>query len=159
SRLPDLIRFTPRRRDGGDGAAPPTHVQTPEGEELPVFGDALAAEIGRRLGAPVQMMHLRNGIFDDASISVITSTTVGEVCRLAGLGTDARRFRPNILVRSTRAVPFEEDGWVGGVLAFGAAGDAPAVAVTVRDLRCAMVNFDPDREDRAPEVLKAVARA
>src|SRR5262245_40598550 len=126
SKLPDLIRFTPRRRDGG---ALPTHVETPEGVELPAFGAALAAEGERRFGAPVRMMHLKHGIFDDASISVITSDTVGEVCRLAGLDADVRRFRPNILVRSARAVPFEEDGWVGGVLAFGEADDAPTVAV------------------------------
>jgi hypothetical protein len=48
---------------------------------------------------------------------------------------------------------------LGGVLTFGEADDAPAVAVTVRDVRCAMVNFDPDGASPAPEVLKAVVRA
>ncbi len=88
TKLPDLILFTPRRRDDGNGDALPTHVLTPEGEELTVFGEALAAEIGRRHGAPVQMMHLRNGMFDEASVSVITSATVREVSRLAGRGAD-----------------------------------------------------------------------
>jgi len=150
SKLPDLVRFTPRL---------PAHVLTPEGEELPLFGEALAAEVGRRFGAPVQMMQLKHGIFDDATVSVITSDTVREICRLAGTSADVRRFRPNIVVRSTGAVPFEEDGWVGGVLAFGEADDAPAVAVTTRDVRCVMVNFDPDGGSPAPEVLKAVVRA
>src|SRR5579859_4622891 len=144
SRLPELILFTPQRHEDGAGEAPPTHVRTPEGEEMPLFGEALAAELGRRYGAPVQMMRLNHGIFDEASISVITSDTVREIGRLAGRGADIRRFRPNIVVRSTRAVPFEEDQWVGGVLTFGEADDAPAVTVTMRDLRCAMVNFDPD---------------
>lgn len=159
SKLPDLVRFTPRRREGGQGEALPTHVLTPEGEELPLSGEALAAEIGRRYGAPVQMMQLNHGIFDDASISVITSDTAGEVCRLAGKIADVRRFRPNVVIRSTRGVPFEEDGWVGGVLTFGEADDAPAVAVTMRDVRCAMVNIDPDGGSLEPEVLKAVVRA
>jgi len=158
SKLPDLIRFTPQRENGNNQGLP-THVLTPEGEEMPLFGEALAAEVERRYGAPVQMMHLRHGIFDDASISVITSDTVGEVCRLAGRSADVRRFRPNIVVRSLRAVPFEEDVWVGGVLTFGEADDAPAVAVTMRDVRCAMVNIDPDDGSIAPEVLKAVVRA
>jgi uncharacterized protein YcbX len=73
TKLPDLILFTPQRRDGGNGEALPTHVLTPEGEEMPVFGETLAAEIGRRCRASVQMMQLRQGIFDEASISVITS--------------------------------------------------------------------------------------
>src|SRR3989441_12138557 len=108
SKLPDLILFTPQGREDGNGEALPTHVRTPEGEEMPLFGEALAAEFGRRYGAPVQMMQLNHGIFDEASISVITSDTVREVCRLAGKSADIRRFRPNVVVRSTRAVPFEE---------------------------------------------------
>ncbi len=126
---------------------------------MPLFGEALAADVGRRYRAPVQMMQLNHGIFDDASISVIASDTVREICRLAGRGTDVRRFRPNVVVRPTHAVPFQEDQWLGGVLTFGEADDAPAVAVTMRDVRCAMVNFDPDGGSPAPEVLKAVVRA
>ncbi len=159
SKLPDLILFTPQRREDANGEALPTHVVTPDGEAMPLFGDALAAEVGRRYGAPVQMMQLKHGIFDDASISVITSATVHEVGRVSGSSTDVRRFRPNIVVRSIRAVPFEENEWVGGVLTFGDADDAPAVAVTMRDARCVMVNIDPEGGSLAPEVLKAVVRA
>jgi uncharacterized protein len=158
-RLPDLTSFTPLRRDDGKDEGLPTHVRTPEGVEWPVFGDALAADVGRRYGAPVQMMQLRHGIFDDATLSVITSDTVREIGRLAGASPDVRRFRPNVVVRSTRAVPFEEDDWVGGVLTFGERDDAPAVSVTMRDVRCAMVNIDPDGGSSAPEVLKALVRA
>jgi len=159
SKLPDLILFTPQPRDGGNGEALPTHVLAPEGEEMPLFGEALAAEVGRRCRATVQMMQLRHGIFDEATISVISSDTVREVCRLAGRSADVRRFRPNVVVRSKRAVPFEEDEWVGAMLTFGEANDAPAVAVTMRDVRCAMVNIDPDGGSPAPELMKAVVRA
>ena len=51
----------------------------------------LIAEIERRHRSPVQMMHLRNGIFDDASISVITTDTVGEIGRAAGVGYGENR--------------------------------------------------------------------
>lgn len=158
SKLPDIVRFAPQRREGNEEALP-THVLTPEGEVMPVFGDRLAAEVGRRYGARVEMMQWNHGIFDDASISVITTDTVSEIGRLAGMPVDIRRFRPNIVVRSTRGVPFEEDEWLGGVLTFGDADDAPAVAVTRRDVRCAVVNYDPEGGSPAPEVLKAVVRA
>jgi uncharacterized protein YcbX len=159
SKLPDLVRFTPRPRGAEDGAALPTHVVTPEGDELPIFGAALAAEVARRHGAPVEMMQLKHGVFDEGTVSVITSTTAGEVCRLAGRRADIRRFRPNVVVRSLRAVPFEEDAWLGGALTFGAADDAPTVAVTLRDERCMMLNLDPDDGSRDPEMMKAVVRA
>jgi hypothetical protein len=159
SKLPDIVRFAPQRHEEGTEDALPTHVVTPEGEVMPVFGDTLAADVGRRYGARVEMMQWKHGIFDDASISVITTDTVAEIGRLAGMTVDIRRFRPNIVVRSTRAVPFEEDEWLGGVLTFGDSDDAPAVAITQRDVRCAVVNYDPEGESPAPEVLKAVVRA
>jgi uncharacterized protein len=159
SKLPDLLRFTPQRRDDESSEALPTHLLTPEGTEMAVFGEALAADIRSRYGRPVEMMQLRQGVFDDASVSVITSDTVGEIGRLAGTPADVRRFRPNIVVRSTRGVPFEEDQWLGGVLTFGEGNDAAAVTVTMRDARCVMVNFDPDDGSATPDVLKAVVRA
>jgi hypothetical protein len=58
-----------------------------------------------------------------------------------------------------RSVPFQEDEWLGGVISFGEADDAPAITVTMRDVRCSMVNLDPDSASPAPEVMKAVVRA
>ena len=159
TKLPDLLLFVPLRRESGAREDLPTHVRTPDGEELPVFSDELATEVGRRFGAPVQMMQLRHGIFDDASISVIASDTVREIGRLTGQDPDVRRFRPNILVRLQRSAPFEEDEWVGGVLSFGERDDSAAIAVTMRDVRCSMVNLDPDSASAAPDVLRAVVHA
>jgi hypothetical protein len=48
---------------------------------------------------------------------------------------------------------------LGGVLSFGGGDDAAAITVTMRDVRCSMVNLDPDSASSAPEVLKAVVRA
>jgi len=158
SKLPDLLLFTPQR---GAGAAPPevpTHVRTPDGRRLPVFGEELAAEVGRRYGAPLQMMQWRHGIFDEACISVIATDTIREISHLAGVSPDVRRFRPNILVRLLRSAPFQEEDWLGGVLWFGEEADAPAVTVTMPDIRCSMLNLDPDSASPNPEVLKVVVR-
>jgi uncharacterized protein YcbX len=159
SKLPDLILFAPHRGEDGARGDLPTHVRTPDGEEMPVFGEDLAAEVGRRHGAPVQMMQLNHGIFDEASLSVIASDTMREIGRLAGRSLDVRRFRPNVVVRLLRPVPFQEDEWVGGVLSFGEGDAAPAIAVTMRDVRCSMVTLDPDSASKAPEVLKTIVRA
>ena len=158
SKLPELILFTPQRREPAVDENLPTHVRTPEGEDLAVFSQELAMEVGRRHGSPVEMMYLNRGIFDEASVSVITSTTVGEIGRLAAQRSDVRRFRPNILIASLRSVPFEEDEWVNGVLSFGESNEAAAIGITSRDERCSMVNFDPDSARTASEVLKAIVR-
>jgi len=159
SKLPELVRFAAQRHGDGAPGDLPTHIRTPDGQEMPVFGEELAAEVGRRYGAPVEMTHLNHGIFDEAPISVIASATVGEVARLAAVSPDVRRFRPNVVVRSLRSLPFQEDEWLGGVLSFGNGDDAPAINVTMRDVRCAMLNLDPDSARPAPQVMKAVVRA
>jgi uncharacterized protein YcbX len=159
SKLPDLLLYAPQRHEDGAQGELPTHIRTPDGVEMPIFGEDLATEVGRRYGAPVQMMQLKHGIFDEASISVIASDTVREIGRLAGRSLDVRRFRPNVVVRLLRSVPFQEDEWLGGVLSFGEGDDAPAITVTMRDVRCSMVNLDPDSAQPAPEVMKAVVRA
>lgn len=159
SKLPELILFSPQHREDRAEGDIPTCIRTPNGEETAVFGDELAAEIGRRYGAPVQMMQLKHGIFDEACISVITSDTVREIGRLTGRSLDMRRFRPNVAVRLLRPAPFQEDEWLGSVLSFGEKDDAPAIAVTTRDVRCSMVNLDPDSAAAAPEVLKTIVHA
>lgn len=159
SKLPELLLFVPERRGDGAGETLPAHIRSPDGEELSVFGEDLAAEVARRHGAPVEMTHLRHGMFDEATISVISVNTVREIGRLARLEPDVRRFRPNIVLRSFGDVPFEEDAWSGAVLSFGDAAQGPAISVTMHDVRCSMVNLDPDSARRAPEVLKAVVRA
>ncbi len=154
SKLPELVAFEPR----GHAGDLPSHVRTPDGRELELFGDELVAEIERRSGVPVEMTHFDRGIFDEASVSLITATTVDTTCALAGLPHDARRFRPNIVLALRTPEPYVEDTWVGGVLTFGDAQDAPAIAITNRDLRCSMVNIDPDTARVSPEVLKAIVR-
>ena len=158
SKLPELVTFCPQRREGSTPGELPTHVRTPDGADLPVFGNDLATEVGRRHKAPVQMMQLKNGIFDEASVSVIASDTVSEIGRLIGRSMDVRRFRPNVVVRLLRSVPFQEDEWLGCELSFGEGEGAAAIAVTMRDIRCSMVNLDPDTASSAPEVMKAIVR-
>ena len=159
SKVPELILFAPYQLESAGANELPTHVRTPDGHEMPVFGKELVTEVERRHGFPVEMMHLKHGIFDDATVSVIASDTVREIGRLAGRTLDVRRFRPNVVVRLRKAGSFQENSWIGGFLSFGETHDAPAIAVTMRDARCTMIGLDPDSASSAPEVLKAVVRA
>jgi uncharacterized protein len=159
SKLPELLRFVPLRREGAAEGELPTHVRTPDGKEMSVFGEELAAEVGRRHGAPVEMIHLRGGIFDDAPLSVIASDTVREISELAGCSADARRFRPNVLVRLVCPVPFQEAEWLGGELSFGDGPNAAAITVALNDVRCSVINLHPDSARATPEMLKSVVRA
>ena len=92
-------------------------------------------------------------------VSVIASNTIREIERLAERSLDVRQFRPNVVVRLLRSAPFQGDESLGSTLCFGEGGDSPAITVTMRDVRCAMVNLDPDSATPSPEVLKAIVLA
>jgi uncharacterized protein YcbX len=71
---------------------------------------------------------------------------------------DPRRMRANVVLDTDSRNAFEEDAWLGATIVFGEERDAPAVSVTVRDERCAMINFDPDSGQQDPRVMKSVVR-
>jgi MOSC domain-containing protein len=158
TRLPELLLYQPLGLDERTGEPLPTHVRTPSGSHLALDSDELKAEISRRLGSGVDLMNLRQGVFDEATISVISLATMDGIAREAGLALDRRRFRANIVVETERNEPFLEDEWVGGMLVFGADDPRPAVSVTLRDERCMMVNLDPETGAQDARVMKTVVR-
>lgn len=158
SRLPELILYRPCGLDESDSEPRPTHVLTPEGDRLELLGEDLRREISERLGNSVEMMQLRQGIFDDSVLSLITSATVAHVCGEAGLAADSRRFRPNIVLECEDLEAFGEDDWVGSILILGEEATGPAVHLTKRDVRCMVINLDPETGRQDSGAMKAAVR-
>ena len=159
SRLPELLLYQPVGLDHNGGEPIPTDVRTPSGAQLQLRSAELDAEISERFGSPVELMHLKHGIFDEAVISVISLATIAGIARAAGMeDLDRRRFRANIVLETERSEPFLEDEWIGGTLVFGAGAQPPAVSVTTPDLRCVMVNLDPETAVKDSRVMKTVVR-
>jgi len=158
SRLPELLLYEPIGRLDTTGEPLPTHIRTPDGKEYSHTDEALLKEIATRHRAAVELMQLRHGIFDEAVVSAITLGTIRSISREAGHDPDIRRFRPNLVIDTKAAQPFEEDRWVGKILEFGSDGTGPAISVTMRDKRCVMINLDPDTAETNAEVMKTVIR-
>ena len=158
SRLPELLLYQPIGLDERTGETLPTHVRTPAGSHVELRSAELQAEIAERCGSGVELMKMKHGIFDEASISVISLATIAGIGREAGLDLDRRRFRANIFVETESAEVFQEDEWVGRTLVFGDSDPRPAVSVTLRDVRCVMINLDPDTATQNERVMKTVVR-
>lgn len=156
SRFPELILYQPFGLDESSGEPLPAHVRTPTGAEVALRSAELSDEIAERCGIDVELMQFKHGIFDDAAVSVISLSTIAGIARSAALDLDRRRFRANIVLETESAEPFLEDAWVGGTLVFGEREPMPAVSVTMRDLRCMMVNLDPDTAKQDARVMKTV---
>lgn len=158
SRLPALLRYQPIGHDNNVEEPLPTHVRTPTGAELSLRSEELRQELTQQFGSDVELMRLDHGIFDEAAVSVISNSTIQGLARELGYELDRRRFRPNIVLETNLKETFGEDEWVDGTISFGDQEYGAAVSITLRDLRCVMVNFDPDTVQNDSSVLKTVGR-
>ncbi|MEA2464253.1 MAG: uncharacterized protein QOJ98_2000 [Acidobacteriota bacterium] len=158
SRLRELLLYHPLGIDESTGEPLPTHVRTPSGSEVDLRSPALQDELSERFGSALELMTLKHGIFDDATVSLIALATTAGLARAAEIEDDRRRWRANIVLDTQELEPFLDDGWVGGTLVFGDSDPMPAVSITARDVRCMMINLDPDTAQQDPRVLKAVVR-
>jgi uncharacterized protein YcbX len=158
SKLPELLLYKPTRQGSSQDGNSATHVVTPEGKVLEIRSDELRDEIMGRYGADVELMQVDPGIFDEAPVSLFSLATSHKITSDSGCPPDIRRFRPNIAIDTQQSEPFTEDQWVGKTVIFGDTEDSPAVQITLRDLRCVMVNLDADTAQSNPAVLKTIAR-
>ena len=158
SRLPELLLYQPFGLDEKAEEPTPTHVRTPEGVELAIGSTELQTSVAEKFGSAVELMKLKHGIFDDASVSVINLATIAAIGREAEQDLDTRRFRANIVIATESTEPFLEDGWIGGRLVFGDDETGPIVSLTLRDPRCVMINLDPDTAEQDPRIMKAAVR-
>ena len=158
SRLPELLLYQPLGLDENAEEPTPTHVRTPDGIELSLASNELQTRVSEKFGRPVELMKLKHGIFDDAQISVINLATISAIGHEAGQDLDTRRFRANVVIATDSAEPFQEDGWIGGRLLFGSNEAGPIVNLTTRDLRCVMINLDPNTAQQDPRIMKAAVR-
>ncbi len=158
SRLPELLLHQPLGLDENAEDPVPTHVRTPEGMNLALGSAELQKSITEKFGSPVELMKLKQGVFDEASLSVINLATMSGIGQEVGQDLDTRRFRANVVIASEATEPFLEDGWIGGRLVFGSNEVGPMINVAMRDQRCVMINLDPDTAQQDPRVMKAAVR-
>ncbi|MBS1807820.1 MAG: MOSC domain-containing protein [Acidobacteria bacterium] len=158
SRLSALLRYQPFGHDNNVDEPLPTHVRTPSGASFELRSEELRQELAQQFGSDLELMRLDKGIFDEAAVSIISASTIGGIAHELGYEIDQRRFRPNIVLETNRQETFCEDDWVGGTLLFGDEEYGAAVSITLRDLRCVMINFDPDTAQNDSLILKAVGR-
>ncbi len=160
SKMPELIRYKAYHINGGDPSSPIVRVRTPDGADTEVEHESLRQQLAAAFGSEVTLIRVGNGIFDDAPVSLISMTTLAILETESGCGNlDARRFRPNLLIEPTGDAPVREDAWVGKAVLFGNHANAPSLRVTIKDIRCVMVNLDPETAVAEPRVLKTIARS
>jgi uncharacterized protein YcbX len=159
SKMPGLIRYKAYHGNGNNPSSPVVRVRTPEGADIELEHESLRQQLAVAFGTEVTLIRVDNGIFDDSPVSLISTTTLETLEAESGCSIDVRRFRPNLLIESIDGSPVLEDEWVGKTIALGDRSSAPSLRVTIKDVRCVMVNLDPETAEFDPRVLKTIGRS
>ncbi len=93
--------------------------------------------------------------FDVAPIHVLTTSTLAAMAALNSAASwDVRRFRPNILLDTTRQSAAYEHDWIGHTIRIGGF----AIRGEMRTIRCAMTMHPQVDLPRDPSVLRTIVR-
>jgi hypothetical protein len=125
----------------------------PGSVEPPLVADADGCERPVRDGSADRLVRALTGIatlsvaleaevnhFDEEPVSLIGTATLRWVeQQLPGVASDARRFRPNLVVHTTE--PFAEEAWVGRTVRVGSGESAVELAFTHVLERCVMTSM------------------
>jgi uncharacterized protein YcbX len=106
-----------------------------------LMGDAV--RVRPEVGVPHQ---------DAGQVSLVGTASLAWCREHLGVDGDARRIRPNLVVRTTE--PFVEEGWGGATLRIGGV----ELRVVERIERCRMVDVAQEGLDEQPGWLKALGR-
>lgn len=147
TRLLGLLGLTARY----DDEAEPPIITAPDGAEHPVATGAADAYLRKLAGRPV---HVRRdtGImhFDEVPFSLVGTATLEWLAAQVEVAVDARRLRPNLVVRT--AEPFAEEAWIGRPVRIGS---AEAIFDRVF-MRCVMVGMAQPGLGESSDVLKRI---
>lgn len=156
--IPAMVTYTPTLVDPAQPRESAVMVRLPDGRELEVTSAELLADLAGqyRAHAPIHLMQLSRGAVDSSNISLISMTTVHAIGDRVGQELDPVRFRQNIVVELLPGTTGTEDDWPGAVIRFGDRPDSARVRMNRKDVRCMMINLDPDTGWQNPAVLRAV---
>lgn len=149
TRMAGLLGLTSRYPE--PGASPV--VVGPDGTQYPVAGGAADDYLSALCARPVHV-RTETGLihFDEVPVSLVGTATLRWLAdELPGVAVDARRLRPNLVVRTDE--PFAEERWLGRPVSIG-------TAVVVFDRvfqRCVMVGMSQPGLPESSAVLKRIA--
>jgi uncharacterized protein len=149
TRILGLLGLTARYED----LAQPPIVTDPDGTDYPVATGA-ADEFLRALAGKRVWVRRDTGImhFDGVPFTLVGTATLDWLAtQLPAVQVEARRLRPNLVVRTSE--PFEEEAWLGQPVQIGTAEAAFEVVLP----RCVMVGMAQPGLARSNAVLKRIA--
>jgi uncharacterized protein YcbX len=146
--IPGLLMLRARTVDGQ------VEINLPNGRTCLAHDPAVDLALADHFGRPLTLARESDvSHFDDGPISLLAVESVAAVCRTQRGCIDASRFRSNITLCGLP--PFGEDALLGRLISVGEV----RLEVTMRSVRCAMIDMETADLPGQPGNLRAVGQA
>lgn len=136
-----------------DSEGVPT-LQSPGGLQYraddPAASEALSAAFGQKLTLRPQTTVQHH---DESPLHLLTTSSLAALADVVGAPVDARRFRPNIVLRTRSSPTFIEDHLIGAVLVVGTGG---RLTIGAAMPRCVMVDQGQAEVPAGAKALKSL---
>jgi uncharacterized protein YcbX len=120
------------------------------GVEQDIASDQFMAELQSVAGRQLRLHEHPGGNFDDSPVLVVNLATIRALEAWTEMPVDHRRFRANLYLDGLEADA--ERHWLGKEICIGTLVLEPVKPCE----RCVMITFDPDSEERWPELLRTL---
>jgi uncharacterized protein YcbX len=134
-------------------------ITLPDGKPIRADDEHVHWAIGNSLGKPGVTLAKEDVIphFDEEPIHLVTSASLRWLADLVPEAEiDARRLRPNLVLKVAETAGRPEDAWVGRELHIGT---HLVIYVVDRAERCAMMNYAQEELPHSADILRAVTEA
>jgi uncharacterized protein YcbX len=134
----------------------PVSITLPTGDVITSEQDDCGPVLSGVLDREVELRSARGAFHDCAAVHLLTTGMLERFAELApGARFDPRRFRANIVVRTSGPGGFVENDWIGRTLSFG---DEVVLSVTEACGRCVMTTLPQHDLPDDPGILRTVSR-
>ncbi|MBV8081684.1 MAG: MOSC domain-containing protein, partial [Candidatus Eremiobacteraeota bacterium] len=140
--VPALLGFAASMDDGA------VAVVAPDGTRVRSDGADFETRVCELVGRPASLHEdTRGANHDDSDVLVINMASARALAADYGEPRTYRRFRPNIVLDSKEAAPYEELQWIGKRFRVGEV----ELEAAAPNLRCSIPTIDPDTLDVDPK--------
>jgi uncharacterized protein len=132
-------------------------ITLPDGRDVRGDDDDVHEHLRRALGRDDVALAREEGVahFDAAPLHVITDAALTWLAdAVPHVTVDARRFRPNLVIRTGGRPGPVEDRWIGRT---AYVGEEVVIEFALRTERCVMVGMAQDDLERSSAVLRTIA--
>jgi uncharacterized protein YcbX len=154
--FPELLLYSPQFENPSNLRSS-LIVTTPAGKTLALDSAELIEEIQDRSRKRLKLEKIERRPAEPSNyVSLISVSSVNVLVQGLHNTVEVERFRPNIVIGPLTLPPYHEEAHLNRSIALGDLQNSARLRIVRRNVRCSLVNLDPQTATPNPRILETV---